>query len=151
MSTRWYPLYQKGNPQLRVFLPNFWMKLVKPKFSQPPNVVKFKVSMEMTKRDVRNYLEKIYKIPVVEVRTQIELGPTKREPLKGYIVKDEDVKVAYVVLPREVKFEFPNIFPKSEEEKRDEELKKIGDLKDGYNKFIKRNEERKDLPGWFSI
>ncbi|XP_046397496.1 39S ribosomal protein L23, mitochondrial isoform X2 [Ischnura elegans] len=98
MSTRWYPLYQKGNPQLRVFLPNFWMKLVKPKFSQPPNVVKFKVSMEMTKRDVRNYLEKIYKIPVVEVRTQIELGPTKREPLKGYIVKDEDVKVAYVVL-----------------------------------------------------
>ena len=30
MSTRWYPIYQRGNPQLRVFLPNFWMKLVKP-------------------------------------------------------------------------------------------------------------------------
>ena len=30
MSSRWYPIYQRGNPQLRVFLPNFWMKLVKP-------------------------------------------------------------------------------------------------------------------------
>ena len=34
MSTRWYPIYQKGNPQLRVFLPNFWMKMVKPNFNQ---------------------------------------------------------------------------------------------------------------------
>ena len=29
MSSRWYPIYQRGNPQLRVFLPNFWMKMVK--------------------------------------------------------------------------------------------------------------------------
>ena len=49
MSTRWYPIYQKGNPQvfcstvqllflfilqLRVFLPNFWMKMVKPNYNQ---------------------------------------------------------------------------------------------------------------------
>jgi hypothetical protein len=41
MSTRWYPIYQRGNPQLRVFLPNFWMKLVKlDKISTPSNKVR---------------------------------------------------------------------------------------------------------------
>jgi hypothetical protein len=34
MSTRWYPIYQRGNPQLRVFLPNFWMKMVEPNYNQ---------------------------------------------------------------------------------------------------------------------
>ena len=24
-----YPLYRRGNPQLRVYLPNFWMKLAR--------------------------------------------------------------------------------------------------------------------------
>lgn len=47
MSTRWYPLYQRGNPQLRVFLPNFWMKLVKSEHKQPENIVTFEVSMGM--------------------------------------------------------------------------------------------------------
>lgn len=39
MSSRWYPLYQRGNPQLRVFLPNFWLKLVRPSHEQPKNVI----------------------------------------------------------------------------------------------------------------
>lgn len=50
MSTRWYPLYQKGNPQLRVFLPNFWMKIVKTEHKQPDNVVTFETSMEMVRK-----------------------------------------------------------------------------------------------------
>lgn len=72
-----YPLYQRGNPQLRIFLPNFWMKLLKPKQSQPRNMVQFMVSVEMTDHDVKNYLEKIYKVPVVDVRTQIFAGMLK--------------------------------------------------------------------------
>lgn len=36
-----------GNPQLRVFLPNFWMKIIKPDNKQPKNTVCFEVSMEM--------------------------------------------------------------------------------------------------------
>lgn len=98
MSTRWYPIYQRGNPQLRVFLPNFWMKLVRPAHEQPKNVVQFACSMEMTKYDVQNYLEKIYKVPVIDVRTRIAMGPTKRDQTIGYVVKDEDVKLAYVTL-----------------------------------------------------
>jgi large subunit ribosomal protein L23 len=69
-----YPLYQRGNPQQRIFLPNFWLKLVRPQQKQPPNIVKFIVSIQMTKYDIRNYLEKIYKIPVVDVRTVIAMG-----------------------------------------------------------------------------
>ena len=71
MSTRIYPIYQRGNPQLRIFLPNFWMKLTKmtntPRTA--PNVAHFEVSPQMTKVDVKNYLEQIYKIPVVNVFT----------------------------------------------------------------------------------
>jgi large subunit ribosomal protein L23 len=50
MSSRWYPLYQRGNPQLRIFLPNFWMKIVKANNKQPENVVCFEVSMQMVNK-----------------------------------------------------------------------------------------------------
>lgn len=105
MSSRWYPLYQRGNPQLRVFLPNFWLKLVRPAHPQPQNIVQFKCSMEMTKYDIENYLKKIYNLPVVDVRTRIDMGPTKRDPVKGYVIKEEDSKLAYVTMVR-----FENLF-----------------------------------------
>lgn len=69
-----YPIWQRGNPQLRVFLPNFWMKLIKPEEPTPPNIVQFITSQEMTHHDVRNYLEKIYKIPVVDVKVEMKTG-----------------------------------------------------------------------------
>lgn len=69
-----YPIYQRGNPQLRIFLPNFWMKLVHPDYKQPENIVKFIVSVEMTDHDIKNYLEKIYKVPVAKVQSSIETG-----------------------------------------------------------------------------
>nr|XP_034833417.1 probable 39S ribosomal protein L23, mitochondrial isoform X1 [Maniola hyperantus] len=98
MSTRWYPIYQRGNPQLRVFLPNFWMKLVRPSANQQPNLVEFHCSMEMTKHDIKNYLEKIYNVPVIDVKTRIALGKFRKDIGKGYIVKDDDIKFAYVTL-----------------------------------------------------
>lgn len=54
--------------------------------------------MEMTKIDVQNYLEKIYKVPVVEVRTRIDMGKTYKEPGRGYVIKKDDTKLAYVTL-----------------------------------------------------
>ena len=50
------------------------MKLIRPIEKQPPNIVHFIVSMEMTKYDVKNYLEKIYKIPVVDIKTHVMPG-----------------------------------------------------------------------------
>jgi len=108
MSSRWYPIYQRGNPQLRVFLPNLWMKLVKPtavfgKATVPENKVQFIVSREMSKIDIKNYLEKVYNVPVAHVKTVNKLGKTKQNAFADYIVKDEDFKVAFVTLPQGMK------------------------------------------------
>lgn len=54
--------------------------------------------MEMTRHDIRNYLEKIYKLDVVHINTRIALRKTKQDPGKGYVVKDDDIKYAYVTL-----------------------------------------------------
>lgn len=49
----------------------------------------------MTRFDVKNYLEKIYKIPVVSVKTKVMTGDFKKSA-RGYLIKDEDYRVAYV-------------------------------------------------------
>ena len=103
MSSRWYPIYQRGNPQLRIFLPNLWMKLVKPdvlfgKSSIPNNKVTFIVSPQMTKIDVKNYLEKIYNVPVANVKTTNIMGKTRQNAYARYLVKDDDQKFAFVTL-----------------------------------------------------
>lgn len=76
------------------------MKLVRPTRSQLPNTVNFQCSMEMTKHDIRSYLEKIYNIPVVDVRTRIGLGKFKKDIGKGYVIKEDDIKYAFVTLVR---------------------------------------------------
>lgn len=50
------------------------MKLIKPQFELLPNQVQFLVSPEMTRLDVKQYLEKIYNVPVVHVSTFIKMG-----------------------------------------------------------------------------
>ncbi|KAJ8951671.1 hypothetical protein NQ318_012212 [Aromia moschata] len=149
MSTRWYPIYQKGGPQLRVFLPNFWMKLVRPTYEQPPNVVQFACSMEMTKHDVKNYLEKIYNIKCIDIRTRIHMPKTRRDPGKGYIIKDDDIKFSYVVLPKGQTFQFPDLFPETEDIKQDHDKaldERKRDIKDSWRK----NKHRPNMPGWFT-
>ncbi|XP_045479916.1 probable 39S ribosomal protein L23, mitochondrial [Harmonia axyridis] len=149
MSTRWYPIYQRGSPQLRVFLPNFWMKLVRPTHEQPPNVVQFACSMEMTTNDIKNYLEKIYKVKTVDVRTRIALGEIRKDPGKGYVVKDDDIKYAYITLNKAEKFEFPELYPAKDKDKSEE--KTMEQLRKEYSNFIEKNKERPNVPGWFSI
>ena len=61
--------------------------------------VHFIVSSGMTKYDIKNYLEKIYKVPVADVRTLNKMGKTRQNAFGSYIVKDDDYKMAYVTLP----------------------------------------------------
>lgn len=74
------------------------MKLIAPKDKQPPNMVQFHCSMEMTKHDIKNYLEKIYNVRILHVRTRIALGKTRKDNQCGAIIKEEDRKLAYVTL-----------------------------------------------------
>ncbi|KAI8752832.1 39S ribosomal protein L23, mitochondrial [Biomphalaria glabrata] len=66
-----YPIFWKGDPQIRVFLPQFWMRLIKPDYDIPSNQVHFEVHIQMSDLDIKNYLEKIYKVPVLSVQTEI--------------------------------------------------------------------------------
>ncbi|XP_068170165.1 large ribosomal subunit protein uL23m isoform X1 [Antennarius striatus] len=93
-----YPLYQFGGPQLRIFRPNWFLTLVRPGKEQPPDTVQFRIPMEMTKFDIKNYLEKIYNVPVGVVRTRIQHGSNKKRNHLNQRVKKPDYKVAYVQL-----------------------------------------------------
>lgn len=146
MSTRWYPLYQRGNPQLRVFLPNFWMKVVKPKEEIPPNMVHFHVSPEMTEYDVRNYLTKIYKLPVVAVRVEMKNGNVVKT-IKGNLIKEDDFKEAHVTMEKSFKFTFPDIDPRPGYEVY---TKSAEDTKKAQEALQKKFRYRPGLPTWFT-
>ena len=159
MSTRWYPIYQRGNPQLRIFLPNFWMKLVKESkdIKTPPNHLKFIVSNQMTKYDVKQYLEKIYKIPVMTVNTKIYGGLTwqnnyaKLSKVPGKLYKDDDYKLAYVTLPKDFQFEFPDVTEKPESDKKQEKQAEteVNQAKKQFKKFSRGT--RKGIPSFFGL
>ncbi|XP_006860870.1 PREDICTED: 39S ribosomal protein L23, mitochondrial [Chrysochloris asiatica] len=106
-----YPLYQLGGPQLRVFRTNFFVQLVRPGVAQPENTVQFRIPMEMTRVDLRNYLESIYQVPVAAVRTRVQHGSNKKRDYKRVRVKKPDYKVAYVQLAHGQTFTFPDLFP----------------------------------------
>lgn len=61
--------------------------------------------MEMTKHDVKNYLTKIYGMNVVAVRTRIELGKFVKNQKTTYVVKEDDMKLAYVTLVRHLPYQ----------------------------------------------
>ncbi|KAI2558094.1 mitochondrial ribosomal protein L23 [Homo sapiens] len=93
-----YPLYRLGGPQLRVFRTNFFIQLVRPGVAQPEDTVQFRIPMEMTRVDLRNYLEGIYNVPVAAVRTRVQHGSNKRRDHRNVRIKKPDYKVAYVQL-----------------------------------------------------
>uniref|UniRef100_A0A8C0Z6G3 Large ribosomal subunit protein uL23m n=1 Tax=Canis lupus familiaris TaxID=9615 RepID=A0A8C0Z6G3_CANLF len=106
-----YPLYQLGNPQLRIFRTNFFIQLVRPGTAQPEDTVQFRIPMEMTRVDLRNYLERIYNVPVAAVRTRVQHGSNRKRDYRNVRVKKPDYKVAYVQLAHGQTFTFPDLFP----------------------------------------
>ncbi|KAK6632376.1 hypothetical protein RUM44_007418 [Polyplax serrata] len=144
MSTRFYPLYQRGNPQLRIFLPNFWMKIVRSEEPLPPNMVLFQTSIEMTQYDVKNYLEKIYKVPVVEVKTTIKMGTIKPCVYSDKLTKEDDYKEALVTLPVDQKFVFPEFTNATYMKKEMEAYKKA---KESFRNT--RGDRQHKVPAWF--
>ena len=53
----------------------------------------------MTSFDVKNYLEKIYKIPVMHVKTRVVCGEIKKaKSTKPYLIKEDDYREAIVDL-----------------------------------------------------
>ncbi|PVD28015.1 hypothetical protein C0Q70_10595 [Pomacea canaliculata] len=103
----------------------------------------------MSKIDIKNYLEKIYKIPVLNVRTKVMAGGDIKHPTRGHVMaKEDDYKVAFVQLGDGVTFEFPEIFKeiKSPAEKQVAEIKQL-------NRADMENEQKYwdklSVPVWF--
>lgn len=144
MSTRFYPRFVKGNPQLRIFLPDWKMIMIKPAKNMPDNIVSFKVDPRMTDWDVRNYLEKIYKVQVGAVKSRIFAGKLKR--VATGLAKGDDYKIANVTLALGQSFNWPDLFPeeKLEDTKKDYEFT----LKE-LEKNRKKDPNVQDVPSWF--
>ncbi|KAM9301516.1 large ribosomal subunit protein uL23m [Gastrophryne carolinensis] len=147
-----YPIYQLGNPQLRVFRTNFFMTLVRPGVVQPPDTVQFRIPMEMTKFDVRNYLQSIYNVPVAAVRTRIQYGNNRKRNHLNQRVRRPDYKVAYIQLGQGQTFQFPDLFP----EKSD--TLEAGSFEEVQSEFMENEKQRQridprrgGLNDWFGL
>ncbi|XP_063971098.1 large ribosomal subunit protein uL23m-like [Lytechinus pictus] len=148
MSKARYPIYLLGNPQNRVFFTDFCMKLVKNKKPQPPNVVTFECDIQMTKFDIKNYLENVYKVPVARVNTSVIYVPFKRNHRNERVKLREDYKLAYVTLAEGQTFEFPELFPDTEEKKNEEMAE---ELKEKEKNAAKQFAARGGVPSWFGL
>ncbi|XP_075401309.1 large ribosomal subunit protein uL23m isoform X1 [Tenrec ecaudatus] len=149
---RRYPLYQLGGPQLRVFRTNFFIQLVRPGRAQPEDTVQFRIPMQMTRLDLRNYLQSIYGVPVAAVRTRVQHGSNRKRDHRHVRVKKPDFKVAYVQLAHGQTFTFPDLFP---EKPPDTEGSADSDLQD----YLLEQEQQRQIsdprrggvPSWFSL
>ncbi|XP_032214686.1 39S ribosomal protein L23, mitochondrial [Mustela erminea] len=150
-----YPLYQLGNPQLRVFRTNFFIRLVRPGTAQPEDTVQFRIPMEMTRVDLRNYLERIYNVPVAAVRTRVQHGSNRKRDHRNVRVKRPDYKVAYVQLAHGQTFTFPDLFP--EKKQSPDGSPSGGDIQD---KLLEEQRQRQQqsqdprrggVPSWFGL
>ncbi|KAM5318277.1 large ribosomal subunit protein uL23m [Glossophaga mutica] len=150
-----YPLYQLGNPQLRVFRTNFFIQLVRPGSAQPEDTVQFRIPMEMTRVDLRNYLERIYSVPVAAVRTRVQHGSNRKRDHRNVRVKKPDYKVAYVQLAHGQTFTFPDLFPEKKPSPEGEGGPVEGglpeELLEGQRKGLSHDPRRGGVPGWFGL
>ncbi|XP_036284724.1 39S ribosomal protein L23, mitochondrial [Pipistrellus kuhlii] len=146
-----YPLYQVGGPQLRVFRTNFFIQLVRPGTAQPEDTVQFRIPMEMTRVDVKNYLERIYSVPVAAVRTRVQHGSNRKRDHRNVRVKKPDYKVAYVQLAHGQTFTFPDLFPEKQPGPKDSEEDSLEALMEEQRQRQRQDPRRGGVPQWFGL
>ncbi|CAK8683383.1 unnamed protein product [Clavelina lepadiformis] len=142
-----FPLHYEGAPQRRLFIPEWYITLAKPKEKMPKNYVRFHVPADMTKYDMKEYLDKIYNTKVLNVRLSPVNYVRYKEPLPWRIKKmSEDAptpyqwkfiepwKIAHIFLADEQEFEFPN--PLKNEDDEENEMK-LTDMMEAQMKAMK--------------
>lgn len=142
------PLWYPDNPKPKIFLPLYWVKLVEPRKKIPENFVKFECHWQMSSADVKQYLNKLYNVSIIDVRIEIEKGKYMKHPKRPTALSPPlpDQKFAYVQL-KNTKFSFPNLFDNKEDSKMDKELKTLEQIQ---NKIKNSNKHRLDIGCWFS-
>jgi large subunit ribosomal protein L23 len=96
----------KMNSGFRMWMPNMPMMLVSARNARDthPASAVFRVLPRMTKHEIKEYLTKIYELPVRKVNTMIYLGKRKQAFGKRGIArwKERDYKKAIVTFDRSV-------------------------------------------------
>ncbi|KAK5981191.1 putative 39S ribosomal protein L23 mitochondrial [Trichostrongylus colubriformis] len=150
MSSRTPRIWQKGI-QNYVFLPDFWVAItstpVVGRYKLPRNCVKFEVDPRMTKHDVKEYLTKIYDLPVREVRTEVQMGDITWSTPKDFqyrkaMWKENDKKFAYVFMSKDFEFVAPNVLPTDDEEIELQKVKEQQEKISVNDKFVNRDRKK---------
>lgn len=119
--------------------------MIKPPERLPANIVLFKTDVRMTDWDIKNYLEKIYKVPVAAIKSRILMGDLKSS--QSGLTKKDDYKVAHVTLPAGQKFTWPDLFPQAKaKEESDQYTKTLEEL----SKERSIRPDQTGLPTWFA-
>lgn len=104
----------------------------------------------MTDRDIKNYLEKIYKVPVINVRSVARDAKIVRGEKGEMVKREDDYRSAFVQLSKDVKFEYPDLFPEEKAKEEKEEHKKImQNLERTKEQYKERFLKNKSTPEWF--
>uniref|UniRef100_A0A8C5YVH1 Large ribosomal subunit protein uL23m n=1 Tax=Marmota marmota marmota TaxID=9994 RepID=A0A8C5YVH1_MARMA len=102
--------------------------------------------MEMTRVDLRNYLERIYNVPVAAVRTRVQHGSNRKRDHRNVRIKKPDYKVAYVQLAHGQTFTFPDLFPEREQSPAG------GPVEEGpFQQKPSSHPRQGGIPNWFSL
>lgn len=103
-----FPLHYKGAPQRRLFFPDWYVKILPHEEDVPKNYVRLAVPADMTKYDVKEYMKKIYNVPIAKVDLKLNEYKHYREP-SGKHGFEEPWKEAMIRLGNGEKFEYPDI------------------------------------------
>ncbi|KAK3097131.1 hypothetical protein FSP39_006653 [Pinctada imbricata] len=148
-----YPVYKDGGPQTRVFLCHFWMKMLKPNRRQAKDVVNFEVHPQMSKFDIKQYLEKLYQVSVLHVSTKLAPGtPVEKEGAKGrkyYSHQRPDRRLAYVTLGRGQTFEFPDLFKDKEKLQHTADQNQSDEEATEKKRVAYKHFDKLSIPPWF--
>ncbi|XP_060555419.1 large ribosomal subunit protein uL23m-like [Ruditapes philippinarum] len=150
------PLYYKGDEKRQEFLPLFWMKIIPPELKMPKNIVSFIVHPQMNKHDIAQYLEKIYNVPVLHVRTELRVkdiyaNSVERGKLQGrkYTITKEEEKYAYVHLA-DGTFSYPDFFSSGGQAELTKQQLELEALEKAEGKFIAGRGSEGGIPLWFT-
>lgn len=143
-----YPLWYPNNPRVRLFLPLFWLRMVKHEKPLPSDIIKFECHWQMTKSDVRQYLEKLYGVKTLDTRIEIKRGEYIKHPAKPGSLSPpmDDRKYVYVQLKGET-FKFPNIF--EIKKPSDELIKEQNQAMKRFNENYNKSKDRLNIGDWF--
>jgi len=90
--------------RLQQWFPNVVIRMMRPVSEAPSEVVKFKVPVNLSKPQIKDWLETMYDVSVVKVNTSVREGKKKHSrPGSGdwrRWTKGPNEKVAYVKLDR---------------------------------------------------